>query len=208
MRSKGTHLQPIENKAKKRPATGLKRLFVVGIASVGGVGFFPFAPGTAGSLVTLPLFWLLAFHSPYLYGLCVLVVIVAGILAADGFELLFGRKDDGRIVIDEVAGQLLTLAPLPYLLRVTCSKAGSVGESWSWAAPQAAVLEVGWLGGLGWVVTGFVAFRVFDIWKPGPVRWAERNFAGGTGVMMDDLVAGVMGAVVLVALVFSVGALG
>ena len=84
--------------------------------------------------------------------------------------MAFGCKDDGRIVIDEVVGQLLTLAPL---------------------------LVAGAEHSLPWLVTGFVAFRVFDIWKPGPVRWAERRFRGGVGVMMDDVVAGVLGAGVL-----------
>jgi phosphatidylglycerophosphatase A len=95
-----------------------------------------------------------------------------GIWAADGAETAFGREDDGRIVIDEVVGQLLTLAPL---------------------------LPAGAARSLPWLVTGFVAFRVFDIWKPGPVRWAERRFRGGVGVMMDDVVAGALAAVVLAA---------
>ena len=53
---------------------------------------------------------------------------------------------------------------------------------------------------IGWswlaVVTGFVAFRVFDVWKPGPVRRAER-LAGGAGVMLDDVVAGAFAAPVV-----------
>ena len=48
------------------------------------------------------------------------------------------------------------------------------------------------------VVTGFVLFRLFDVWKPGAVRWAERRFKGGLGVMADDVVAGIYGAVCLV----------
>jgi phosphatidylglycerophosphatase A len=93
-----------------------------------------------------------------------------GIWSADAAERVFGRKDDRRIVIDEVGGQLVTLVPLLVL-----------GSSRSLSA----------------LVTGFVLFRCFDIWKPGPVRWAERRFAGGVGVMMDDLVAGILAAVVL-----------
>ncbi len=88
---------------------------------------------------------------------------------------MFGRADDGRIVIDEVVGQLLALAPLLALPLV---------ERTNWRA----------------LVTGFVAFRVLDIWKPGPVRWAERRFSGGTGVMMDDVVAGALAALALAAL--------
>jgi len=100
---------------------------------------------------------------------------VLGIWAADHAERIFGRKDDGRIVIDEVAGQLVALAPLLVL------------------APPGKMRDPLWL------VTGFVLFRVFDIWKPGPVRWAERNFRGGTGVVLDDVVAGGFGALVLAA---------
>jgi len=83
-------------------------------------------------------------------------------------------------VIDEVAGQLIVLAPLLVL------------------APPEEFLSPFWL------VTGFVLFRVFDIWKPGPARWAERNFKGGAGVVLDDVVAGCFGAVVFsVMLAFS-----
>ena len=46
-------------------------------------------------------------------------------------------------------------------------------------------------------MTGFVVFRVLDIWKPGPVRWAEQRFEGGLGVMADDLLAGVIGGLLL-----------
>ena len=47
-------------------------------------------------------------------------------------------------------------------------------------------------------MTAFVAFRWFDIRKPGLVGWAEQRFAGGTGVMADDIVAGIMGAAVVI----------
>jgi phosphatidylglycerophosphatase A len=52
-----------------------------------------------------------------------------------------------------------------------------------------------------WVVAGFVLFRLFDIWKPWPVSWADRNIGGGLGVMLDDALAGVMAGAVLAALV-------
>lgn len=91
-----------------------------------------------------------------------------GIWAADVAERAYGRKDDGRIVIDEVAGQLLTLLPLI-----------PAGRAWS----------------PGWLVTGFVAFRVLDVWKPGPVRWLQDNLRGGAGVVLDDVMAGAIGAV-------------
>jgi phosphatidylglycerophosphatase A len=124
------------------------------------------APGTAGAAVGVALFALLVGFGPWLYALAVLALLSLGIRAADAAERAFGRKDDGRIVIDEVVGQLFALAPL--------------------SAPG---LAAGWLP----VVTGFVAFRVFDVWKPSLARRAER-LAGGAGVMLDDVVAGACAA--------------
>jgi len=134
------------------------------------------APGTWGSAAALPLFALLARLPPPLYGLAVLALLALGIWAAGAAERHWGQADDRRIVIDEVVGQLVALAPL-LALR---------GRG------------LGVLPWLGLVVTGFVAFRCFDIWKPGPVRWAERRFSGGAGVMADDVVAGALAALVVV----------
>jgi phosphatidylglycerophosphatase A len=104
------------------------------------------------------------------------VLLAVGIWAAGEAEGVFGRSDDGRIVIDEVAGQLLALAPL-FALPATS---------------RTSFLPV---------VTAFVAFRGFDIAKPGPVRWAERRFEGGLGVMADDVVAGALAAAIVGALI-------
>ncbi len=136
------------------------------MATAGGAGFAPLAPGTAGAAVGVVLHLLLATLSPWLYALGAVALLSLGIRAADAAERFYGRKDDGRIVIDEVVGQLLALAPLALQ---------GVRSSW---LP---------------VVTGFVAFRVFDVWKPKPVRWAER-LGGGAGVMLDDVVAGALAA--------------
>ncbi len=48
-----------------------------------------------------------------------------------------------------------------------------------------------------WVLIGFGLFRLFDIWKPWPIRWADRRVKGGTGIMLDDVMAGVIAALVL-----------
>jgi len=136
------------------------------VATAGGAGFAPLAPGTAGAAVGVVLHLLLATLGPWLYALGAVALLSLGIRAADAAERFYGRKDDGRIVIDEVVGQLLALAPLAL---------SGVRSSW---LP---------------VVTGFVAFRVFDVWKPEPVRRAER-LGGGAGVMLDDVVAGALAA--------------
>jgi phosphatidylglycerophosphatase A len=48
-----------------------------------------------------------------------------------------------------------------------------------------------------WVVIGFLLFRLFDIWKPWPIRWLDREIGGGLGIMLDDIVAGLFAAVCL-----------
>jgi phosphatidylglycerophosphatase A len=98
-----------------------------------------------------------------------MAVIAAGIWAADRADRAWGTHDTGRIVIDEVAGYLVTMTLVDR----------------SHAAP---------------LVAGFVVFRVLDIVKPQPIRWLDRNVPGGFGVVLDDVVAGVLGMVIVLAL--------
>lgn len=140
------------------------------VATGGGSGFAPVAPGSFGSALAVLIFVLFSPVGSGLFALSWLALLALGVWAADRAERIYG-EDDGRIVIDEVLGQLLTLAPLLW-----------------WGSVSA----------LG-LVTGFVTFRVLDIWKPGPVAWAERHFEGGVGVVADDVVAGALGALVLAA---------
>jgi phosphatidylglycerophosphatase A len=175
------------------PARGRPTL-AVWIATAGGIGFGPWAPGTWGALLAAVLFVLLLSKLGFAAYLAVVVGVSAvGVWASGAAEPWFGKHDDGRIVIDEVAGQLITLAPLVGLRDVPL---GRLALPEAWLAPGSA-----WTGGIDayllLVVTGFVAFRWFDIRKPGRVRWAEERFPGGMGVMADDIVAGVMGAVVV-----------
>jgi phosphatidylglycerophosphatase A len=148
------------------------------LATAGGVGYAPIAPGTFGSAVGVALFAPLSVLSPLLFALTVTAMLFLGIWAADGAERAFGKKDDGRIVIDEVVGQLVALAPLLVF-----------------AGPDAP-------HSLPLLGAGFLLFRLFDIWKPGPVGWAERRFAGGVGVMLDDVVAGVLAGLCVAPLVW------
>lgn len=138
------------------------------MATAGGVGFAPVAPGTVAAALAVALFVLLGRLSPALYLLTVGTLCVLGVWASERTVRAFGVDDDPRIVIDEVAGQLLALAPL-------------AGNRASWPL----------------VVTGFVAFRVFDVWKPGPIGRADRALSGGLGVMMDDVLAGMLAGLVV-----------
>ena len=145
-------------------------ILAVGVGTAGGAGFVPQAQGPAGAVVAVAAFaWAAQLGVSLGTHIAIVFAISAlGVWASGACELAFDRHDDGRIVIDEVAGQWLTLLPLLFL-----SDPGL------------------WIAGL---VTGFVAFRLFDIAKPGPVGWAERRFEGGLGVMADDLVAGALAA--------------
>jgi phosphatidylglycerophosphatase A len=165
----------------------------VWIGTAGGFGYAPIVSGTFGSAAGVLLFMALPWLDLALGGLLwlhlglIVVVSLAGIWAAGRCEELFGNKDDGRIVIDEVAGQLITLTPVLVLGAGALSARGTGISELSTGAPAWWLL----------VVTAFVVFRVLDIWKPGPIRWAERNFAGGLGVMADDLLAGLFGAILM-----------
>ena len=91
----------------------LERL-AVGLATVGPVGFAPIAPGTAGSVVGLGLFWLVrSTGSTWLEVTVLLAVTVVGVAAAYTAEAKYRQQDPGLIVIDEVAGMLVTLLVVP-----------------------------------------------------------------------------------------------
>jgi len=165
------------------PPTGgaLRRFLALALATAGGAGYAPIAPGTFGSMVGVVVFWFVVPIGPIAVAVAAAVASALGVWAAGEAERLYAKKDDGRIVIDEVAGQLVTLLPLAAL-----------------AGPDQA------RGPLP-LLAGFLIFRGFDIAKPGPVLWAERNFPGGQGVMYDDLVAGALSAGVMTVLILLLG---
>ena len=82
-------------------------------ASFFGAGYFPVAPGTAGTAAAIPLWWVLAHLSWPLYVLATVLVVVSGTPAADRAGRYYGVADSGHIVIDEVAGYLVTMFLLP-----------------------------------------------------------------------------------------------
>jgi phosphatidylglycerophosphatase A len=133
------------------------------LASVFGAGYAPVASGTVGSFVTVVAVWLLPL-TPLRIAVALVVVILVGIWAGSRVERVLGKKDPGVIVIDEVAGMLLSVILLPRTLPV--------------------------------LITAFLLFRLFDIWKPFPAGESQA-LTGGMGVMVDDLIAGVY-ALVLV----------
>ena len=93
---------------------GLLRRAVIGFATVGPVGYAPIAPGTAGSVAGLVLFWAVrSTRSTWFEVAMLLVVTGAGVAAVSAAEARFRRRDPGLVVIDEVAGMLVTLLAVP-----------------------------------------------------------------------------------------------
>jgi phosphatidylglycerophosphatase A len=138
------------------------------IATVFGCGLSPFAPGTVGSLAGVLVAWLLIHFlllPPFCLAILALGLVPIGIWSATIAANMAGKKDPGMVVIDEVLGQLITLA-------------GAVHVNWKM------------------YVIGFGLFRLFDIWKPTPARQLEK-LPGGQGIVADDLMAGLYGALVL-----------
>jgi len=139
-----------------------------------GAGLLKPGPGTYGSVAAVVLWFgaarlwqpgpvaLSVWTAAAAIAVTLIGIPAATIVARESGRGGLGQKDPGHVVIDEVAGQLLALVPMP--------------AEWRWAG------------------LALVLFRVFDIWKPGPVRRLEK-LPGGMGIMMDDVAAGVLAGV-------------
>ncbi|HYM01104.1 MAG TPA: phosphatidylglycerophosphatase A [Blastocatellia bacterium] len=136
----------------------------------------PIAPGTFGALEGVGIFvlfrlWLVWTTGSLSIGISIWVLInvlvfFGGVAASGRLCSILKQKDPSRAVIDEVSGQMISLTPL--------------------------LFASGWIA----ILAGFVLFRLFDIWKPYPIRKLER-LPNGWGVMMDDVLAGVYAAVLV-----------
>lgn len=136
-----------------------------------GSGFWPWGPGTAGTFLAVVVWCCYAYTLPFMHAilLTAALVVVSTIVAVPSINRLekFWGGDPSRVVIDEMAGVWITLLAVP------------ATKEWYY------------------VGAAFILFRVMDIWKPLGCRWLDRNMHGGWGVMLDDILAGVYGGVVL-----------
>jgi len=139
------------------------------VLTFGGCGASPFAPGTCGSLAAIAIGALLygMVQGPYLFPSLALIASALLVLMGKRIEPIFGGKDPGAIVIDEVAGQWLALSFLPL-----------VG------------------GGPVPFICAFLLFRAFDVLKPFGIKLLE-GFPDGWGVLLDDLAAGALAGLTL-----------
>jgi phosphatidylglycerophosphatase A len=192
-----------------------KPRFAIFIATAGGLGYFPRAPGTLGSLAGIalavaPVWFVVLSEAFYVRGhgddagfflrwksgnidpvfalqlVLTIMIAVTGLWSANRAAKFWQIKDPQRVVIDEVSGQHLTLL-------LGC------GVPLWWKPLQAAFAGnetplglISVTSALNWkyLLLGFVLFRLFDIWKPAPARQAE-SLPGGWGIMADDWIAGI-----------------
>ena len=136
-----------------------------------GSGLSPIIPGTMGTLASIPLYLLIVQLPLSGYLLVVLVACIIGVKICQVTSDDMGVHDHGSIVWDEFAGFWITMAVVPLLQLPT--------TEWKW------------------LLTGFVLFRFFDMVKPWPIGWLDKRVHGGLGIMIDDIVAGVMAGVAL-----------
>lgn len=141
------------------------------IATGFGSGYSPIAPGTAGALLAMLIWWgysLLFSHFisiPVLTFIVIVVFTFAGVWSSSVVEKYWG-EDPSRVVVDEMVGTWIALLAVPE------------GAHW------------------GYMLAAFVLFRFFDIVKPLGVRKME-SLPSGFGIMADDILAGIYGFIVI-----------
>lgn len=135
-----------------------------------GTGLSPKAPGTVGTLIGLPMYYLIRGQSINLQLITIAAAFMIGIYLCDKTGKALGVADHGGIVWDEIVAMMLVLTITPFSLL--------------------------------WWVVAFVLFRLFDIWKPFPIRQCDAKLKGGFGVMFDDLLAAVYAMLILKALLW------
>ena len=135
-----------------------------------GSGLAPRAPGTAGTVLAVPLYLLMQPLPLVTYLLITTCLFIAGIWICTYAAEKLGVHDHPSIVIDEIVGYLISMIAAP----------------------------AGWLP----VLVGFVLFRFLDALKPWPISWFDRNVNGGLGIMLDDVIAGVISMALIQGLVY------
>lgn len=174
--------RPIHWDRAKNPATAL----AITVATALGAGLSPIAPGTAGSLIAIPLCWYSMGWPVEIRVAMWALLAVIGIWSAKVMDQTMNTGDHQSIVIDEVVGMGIT----------------------SWTVSQSANPAIA-------MIAAFAIFRLFDVTKPPPVRqidrWSKKKASqsrsggagawwGGFGVMADDVLAAFQGLVVMILL--------
>lgn len=151
-----------------------------------GAGLSPKAPGTMGTLASLPVgLAILYYLGMETLFMMTLLITVVGIFEINKYENRTGIHDQQHIVIDEAAGMWLSLM-IAHSTAITLDY------------PYVDILAI---------LFSFAAFRLFDIWKPSTIGWIDRKLKGGMGVMLDDVLAGIAGGLLSVVILMGIGKL-
>jgi phosphatidylglycerophosphatase A len=147
------------------------------------IGKIKNAPGTAASLITCLLFLLLIniFNISIIF-LFTLAIFAYSFVAINNSFDEFSSSDPQEIVIDEFVGQMLPLLTIPIYETL-------------YLLPK-----------MYYCIPAFLLFRLFDIWKPYPVSYVDKNVNGAIGIMLDDIFAGIYTIISLVIIFFFLGA--
>ena len=146
------------------------------------IGKVKYAPGTIASLITCILFLLLInVINIYVIFLLTLIILFYSFVAINNSFKEFDSEDPQEIVIDEVVGQMLPLIAIPIYETL-------------YLLPK-----------IYYCVAAFLAFRLFDIWKPYPIDYVDNNIKGALGIMLDDIFASIYSIIVLTIIFFFLG---
>ena len=144
------------------------------IATLGGIGKIPIAPGTWGSIFAFIIFIYISHYVDML--IVVIVSIPFSIWVCEKASVNLIEKDHKSIVIDELVGIWIALVPALYLSTQTSRTS--------------------------YAVLALIFFRLFDILKPFPISYFDKNFKNGLGIVLDDLIAGIMAIFPAMALIY------
>jgi len=146
------------------------------------IGKIKFAPGTFASLFSCSLFYFLSdmLNIIVLFFLTLLIFLYS-IIAINYTYKYFTSDDPQEIVIDEVVGQFLPLLAIPIYETL-------------YPAPKEMYL-----------IVAFLFFRFFDIWKPFPINYIDKNIKGAPGIMLDDICAGIYTIIIMILAFFFIG---
>ena len=141
------------------------------LATLGGIGLFPLAPGTAGSIFGWILFIILS-HYVGMYTFLVLigVVMILAVTSSGKASKDLVEKDHKSIVIDELAGIWVAMYPVLFVASTQYERSL-------------------------YAILALIFFRLFDIFKPYPISYIDKNYKNGLGIVLDDLIAGIYSAI-------------
>ena len=146
------------------------------------IGKIKYAPGTVASLITCLAFLLLiSIFNLSVILLFTLIIFCYSFLAINNSFQDFRTEDPQEIVIDEVVGQMLPLLAIPIYETL-------------YLLPK-----------IYYCVAAFLAFRLFDIWKPYPISYVDNNVKGALGIMLDDILASSYSIIALTIIFFFLG---